>query len=105
LDFTREWARATTSDEDTASHGAVFVLLVGGIHAPLQIGTDLSVHRRPAMRAARKEKAPADANRTEAPNQKTTRGDGTPLSPALVKLIHLLAAAAVRQSIKKGDGS
>jgi hypothetical protein len=49
-----------------------------------------------------KEKASADANRTEAPNLETTRTDDTPLSPALVKFIHVLAAAAVRESMKKG---
>lgn len=57
------------------------------------------------LRRPRIEKAPAAAKRTEATRQSTTRDDGTPLSPALVKLIHLIAAAAVRESMKSGGGS
>ena len=54
---------------------------------------------------ARIEKASADANRTEATRQSTTREDDTPLSPELVKFIHFLAAAAVRRSMKKPGGA
>jgi len=55
-------------------------------------------------RRLRIEKAPVAAKRAEATNQSTTRGDGSPLSPALVKFIHLLADAAVEESMKKRGG-
>jgi hypothetical protein len=56
------------------------------------------------IRRPRIEKAPDAAKRTEAHKQSTTRADDTPLSPALVKFIHVLAAAAVRASMKKHGG-
>jgi hypothetical protein len=56
------------------------------------------------MRPPKIEKAPADANRAEAPNRKSTRRDDTPLSPALVKLIHIIADALVREQLRKGGG-
>jgi hypothetical protein len=57
------------------------------------------------IRRPRIEKAPAAAKRTEATRQSTTHGDGTPLSPPLVKLIRLLARAAARDAFKNGAGS
>jgi hypothetical protein len=57
------------------------------------------------MRPPKIEKVPADANRTETPNRKSTRKDDTPLSPALLELIHLLADALVREQLRKGNGS
>jgi hypothetical protein len=56
------------------------------------------------MRPPKIEKAPADTNRAEAQVQNTTRRDDTPLRPALVKLIHLLADALVREQLRKSGG-
>jgi hypothetical protein len=56
--------------------------------------------RRPKI-----EKAPAAAKRTEVTRQSTTRGDDTPLSPTLVKLISLLARAAARDAFAKSNKS
>jgi hypothetical protein len=69
------------------------------------VDTEMPLDKPAPIRRPRNEKAPDAAKRTEATRQSTTPGDGTPLSPPLVKLIRLLARAAARDAFKNGAGS